>query len=148
MAGVVRAPCHPQHPQCSFPFHLECEIAAGAALTSALRGQLLKSDVRLSGWETSTDGGKEREGKKWKEEKKKMNLNKLSVLAPYIVLKSYFARIKCKNLLAGWEIVFDFWIKIHFLGLFQFWRILWKEINILRINLRVDDVEISVFMWR
>lgn len=49
VAGVVRAPCHPQRPQCSFPFHLECEIAAGAALTSALRGQLLKSDVRLSG---------------------------------------------------------------------------------------------------
>lgn len=42
-------PTPPQHPQCSFPFHLECEIAAGAALTSALRGQLLKSDVRLSG---------------------------------------------------------------------------------------------------
>lgn len=39
----------PQRPQCSFPFHLECEIVAGAALTSALRGQLLKSDVRLSG---------------------------------------------------------------------------------------------------
>lgn len=37
------------HPHCSFPFHLGCEIAAGAALTSALRGQLLKSDVRLSG---------------------------------------------------------------------------------------------------
>lgn len=39
----------PYNLQCSFPFHLECEIAAGAALTSALRGQLLKSDVRLSG---------------------------------------------------------------------------------------------------
>lgn len=41
------SPCHPQRPQCSFPFHLECEIAAGAVLTPALRGQLLKSDVHL-----------------------------------------------------------------------------------------------------
>lgn len=64
MAAVAGAPCHPKHPQCSFPFHLECEIAAGAALTSALRGQLLKSDVHLSGWGTSTDGGKKRGGRK------------------------------------------------------------------------------------
>lgn len=60
-------PCHPQHPQCSFPFHLECEIAAAAALTSALRGQLLKSDVCLP-WLRDFNRWTDREGKKWKKQ--------------------------------------------------------------------------------
>ena len=51
LADVVRVPCHLQRPppRYSFPFHLECEIGAGEALTPALRGQLLKSDVPFSG---------------------------------------------------------------------------------------------------